>query len=220
MKTFVQSAALPQLRQFAEVGLLDGIVLSPIDLATEDPTAEIAERVGEISEEFAVPVCTPVAAVLGGDVYRDGRELARTSDSVIVQIPFLEDTIPSIRRLVAEGVRVCASYVFSGAQAFFAAKVGAMMVGVDVQELDAHGRRSADVVREIRAVLDRSGMECDLAVTAVQNSVGFSDYLLAGADTAVVSPELLNQLILHPLTDRGVDRFLSALSKRHRARTL
>lgn len=220
MKIFVQSASLQQLRQIAEAGFVDGIVLSPIDLATEDPSLDIKDRLAEVAEEFAVPVCVPVSALLGADVYRDARELARASDHAILQIPFLEDAISPIRRLVSDGVRVCASHVYSGAQAFFAAKVGAMMVSVDVQDIDAHAQHSADVVEQIRAVLDRSGLECDLSVGPAQNSVNFTEYLLAGADMAVVTPDLLNSLLVHSLTDRAVDRYLSALSKRHKPRTL
>ncbi|MGI8509164.1 MAG: transaldolase family protein [Gemmatimonadaceae bacterium] len=220
MKIFVQSASLQQIRKIVESGFADGIVLSPIDLAAEDPSIDVKDRMAEMAEEFGVPICVPVSAVLGGDVYRDGRELARASDHAIIQIPFLEDTVSAIRKLVADGVSVCATYVYSGAQAFFAAKVGATMVSVDVQDIDAHARHSAEAVEQIRAVLDRSGLECDLAVGTAQNSVNFSDYLLAGADTAVVTPELLNSLMLHSLTDRAVDRYLSALSKRHKPRSL
>lgn len=220
MKIFLQSASLEQIRRLAEIGAIDGVVLSPIDVANEEPSLEVGERLTSISDEFALPVCVPVSAVLGDDVYRDGRELARASDSVIVQIPFLEDAIPSIRRLVADGVRVCASHVYSGAQAFFAAKIGAMMISVDTQDLDAHARHSADVVAQIREVLDASDLECDLAVAHAQSAVNFTDCILAGADTIVVTPHLLDSFMVHSLTDRGVDRYLSALSKRPKPRTL
>ncbi|HEV2642387.1 MAG TPA: hypothetical protein VGT98_06760, partial [Candidatus Elarobacter sp.] len=99
-------------------------------------------------------------------------------------------------------------------------KIGATMVAVDAQDLDAHGQHSALVVSEIRAVLDAAEVECDLAVTPAQSSVSFCDHLLAGADIACVTPALMNTVMLHALTDRGVDRFLSAVSKRHKPRAL
>lgn len=220
MRVFLQSASMPQIREYADAGLADGVVLSPIDLADEDPSLEITDRLAEISRELALPVCVPVAAVAGGDIYRDGRELARASDSAIVQIPLLEDAVNPIRRLVADGVRVCATHLYSGAQAFLAAKLGAMMVAVSAVDLDAHGRHGAATVEELRAVIDRAALECDLAVTSVPSSVAFTDYLLAGADTAFVTPAMLASLMVHSLTDRSVDRYLSALSKRHKPRTL
>jgi len=220
MRVFLQSASMQQIRESADAGLADGVVLSPIDLAEEDPSLEITERLAEIGRELALPVCVPVAAVLGGDIYREGRDLARASDSAIVQIPLLEDAVQPIRKLVADGVRVCATHVYSGAQAFLAAKLGAMMVAVAAVDLDAHGRHGAAAVEEIRGVIDRAALECDLAVTSVPTSVAFTDYLLAGADTTFVTPQVLGSLMVHSLTDRGVDRYLSALSKRHKPRTL
>lgn len=220
MKIFVQSASLQQIQHTTAAGLADGVVLSPIDLALEDPAVDIKDRLADMARELALPTCVPVSAVLGDEVYDNGHELASVSDQVIVQIPFLEDTLRSIRRLATSGVRVCATHVYSGAQAFFAAKVGAMMVSVNVDDVDAHGRHSSHVVQQIRAVLDRSGLECDLSVTSARDAAAFTDYLLAGADTAVITPPQLDSLIVHSLTDRGVDRFLSDLSRRHKPRTL
>ncbi len=220
MRIFVQCASLQQISQLVDTGFADGIVVSPVDLAAEDPTADVRDWLGQMAEQLSIPVCVPVSSPLGSDVYRDGRDLARASDHVIVQIPFLEDAIGSIRKLVADGVRVCATHIYSGAQAFFAAKVGAMMVAVDAEDIDAHSHHSAGVVAQIRSVLDCAGLECDLAVGKIQNAVNFTDYLLAGADTAIIDPSLLDALMRHSLTDRAVDRYLSALSKRHKPRTL
>ncbi|HEY8309464.1 MAG TPA: hypothetical protein VIG47_02860, partial [Gemmatimonadaceae bacterium] len=101
-----------------------------------------------------------------------------------------------------------------------AAKLGASTVAIDVREIDAQGRPSTEVVAQVRAVIEKSGLECDVMVTAAQNSMSFTSYLLAGADTAIVTPELFAELMVHSLTDRGVDRDLSELSKRHKPRGL
>ena len=132
----------------------------------------------------------------------------------------MEDAVAPIRKLVGDGVRVCATHVYSGAQAFIAAKLGASMIAIDVREIDSQGRPSAEMVAQIRAVIDKCGFECDVAVTPAQNSMCFTNYLLAGADTAFVTTDLFASLMVHSLTDRGVDRYLSALSKRHKPRSL
>ena len=216
MKIFVQSAILSQLKEWADADLLDGVVLSPVDLAMDDPAASVLDRLSEIAAAFGVPVCVPVAALNGGDMYREARDIARASEHAVVLVPFVEDAVTPLRKLVSDGVSVCATHVHSGAQAFIAAKLGATMVAIDVREIDAQGRPSVDVVAEVRAVIDRSGLECDVAVTPAQNSMSFTSYLLAGADTSFVTPELFASLMVHSLTDRGVDRYLSELSKRHR----
>jgi transaldolase len=218
MKIFVQSASIAEIKEWAAADLLDGVVLSPIDLALEDPVTTVLDRLVEMTADFGVPICVSVGAINGTDIYREARDIARVSEHAVVQIPFVEDAVAPIRKLVADGVKVCATHVYSGAQAFIAAKLGASMVATDVREIDAQGRPSAELVAEIRAVIDRCGLECDVAVTPAQNSTCFTNYLLAGADIAYVTPELFSSLMVHSLTDRGVDRYLSALSKRHKPR--
>jgi transaldolase len=220
MKIFVQSAVIAQIKEWADAELLDGVVLSPLDLAADDPSANLVDRLAEIAVDFGVPICAPVTAINGAEMYREARDIARASEHAVVQIPFVEDAVAPIRKLVSDGVKVCATHVFSGAQAFIAAKLGASMIAVDVRELDSQGRPSAEMVAQIRAVIDKCGLECDVAVTPAQNSMSFTNYLLAGADTAYVTTELFSSLMVHSLTDRGVDRYLSALSKRHKPRSL
>lgn len=220
MRIFVESVVVAQIKEWAAADLLDGVVLSLLDLSEDDPSATPLERLREIASEFGVPVCVPVTVINGADIYREARDIARVSEHAVVQIPFVEDAVTPIRKLVGEGVKVCATHVYTGAQAFIAAKLGASMIAIDVRDIDAQGRPSADTVAEIRSVIDRSGLECDVAVTPAQNSTSFTDYLLAGADVAFVTPELFTSLMIHSLTDRGVDRYLSALSKRHKSRSL
>lgn len=220
MKIFVQSAVISQIREWADADLLDGVVLSPVDIALDDPSASVLDRLTEIAAGFGVPVCVPVGAINGTDIYREARDIARASEHAIVQIPFLEDAVAPMRKLVADGVGVCVTHIHSGAQAFIAAKLGASMVAIDVREIEAQGRPSADMVAQVRAVIDKCGFECDVAVTPAQNSMAFTNYLLAGADTAFVTTELFASLMIHSLTDRGVDRYLNELSKRHKPRGL
>jgi transaldolase len=220
MKIFVQSAIIAEIKEWADTNLLDGVVLSPMDLAASDPGATLIDRLAEIAVDFGVPICAPVTAINGAELYREARDIARVTEHAIVQIPFVEEAVAPIRKLVNDGVVVCATHVYSGAQAFIAAKLGASMIAVDVHQLDAQGRQSAAMVEEIRSVIDKSGLECDVAVTPAQHSVSFTDYLLAGADTAFVTNELFSSLMIHSLTDRGVDRYLSALGKRHQPRSM
>lgn len=218
MKIFVQSAVVSRIKEWADADLLDGVVLSPVELALDDPAASVLDRLAEIAVAFGVPICVPVGAINSADIYREARDIARASEHAIVQVPFVDDAVTPIRKLVGDGVRVCATHVHSGAQAFIAAKLGASMVAIDVRDIDAQGRPSVDVVAEVRAVIDRSGLECDVTVTPAQNSMSFTSYLLAGADVAFVTTELFASLMVHSLTDRGVDRDLSELSRRHRPR--
>jgi len=149
------------------------------------------------------------------EVYRDARELAKLSDNIIVQVPFVEDVVDSIYRLSADGVRVAATLVFSAAQALLAARAGARAVVVSMDDLDAAGRDAGAVLREFRGVLDGSGTEADVIALNPRTASQFGACAAAGADATAVTPDVLRDLLVHPLTDRGIDRFLRELSQRH-----
>src|SRR5580704_19321024 len=110
MKIFIQSTSLEEIRQMAGAGLMDGVMLSPSSIADAGSAGKVEEQLSAISRAFAVPICVPVSVLAEADIYREGRELARLSDHVIVQIPFVEDAIMPIRKLVAYGIKVCTSY--------------------------------------------------------------------------------------------------------------
>src|SRR5262249_45437242 len=149
---------------------------------------------------------------------RDGRDLARISDQVIVQVPFVDDAIAPIRRLSSEGVRVAATLVFTTTQAAFAAKVGASIIVVRIDELDAQGQDGTAVVRDTRALFDVNGTECDVLAALPRNASQFAACALNRADSIAVDPPTLRSLLVHPLTDRGIDRFMNDLSRRHKPR--
>jgi len=215
MNIFVESVSIDEIRQFFHAGLADGVVLRDSDYAGSG-SADGQKLISGISQEFAIPVCVEIAAVKGDDMYRDARELAKISDNIMVQLPLIEDAIEPMHRLSLEGVDVCANFVYTGAQAVLAAKAGASSVRVSLADLDAHGRVSFDVVSEIRALLEASSCECDVMVASPRTSTEFTESINAGAQTVSIAPHVLQSLLMHPLTDRGVDRFLSALSRKPR----
>jgi transaldolase len=216
MKTYIQSVSVDELRRLSQANLLDGVALTVTDLAAAEPEASTSERITEIGQAFAVPICVPVTSLSPTEIYREGRDLARASEHVVVQIPFVEDAIVPIRRLVAEGVRVCATYIYNGAQAYLAAKIGATIVMVPVDDVDAHGQPSAQIVHEIRQVIDDADLECELGVSSPRGATHFTGCLLAGADLACMTPDTVRAMMLHALTDRGVDRFMGDAAKRAR----
>lgn len=197
-------------------GFADGVVLYESDYAGSG-SPEGRELIEAIAQEFAIPVCVSVAVVASEDMYREARELAKISDTIIVQLPLVEDAIAPMHRLSAEGVDICANFVFTGAQAVLAAKAGASTVRVSLQDLDAYGRNSSDTVTEIRALLEASQCECDVMVASPATSTQFTECISAGAQIVSIRPDVLHSLLLHPLTDRGVDRFLNDLARRPKA---
>lgn len=218
MNIFVESASLEEIRTSFQSGFADGVVLSETAYSGS-ASAEGKTLIGAISQEFAVPICVDVTALQSEDIYREARELARISDNIVVQLPLVEDSIAPMHRLSLEGVGICANFVFTGAQAVLAAKAGASMVRISLNDLDEHGRTSSDAVNEIRSLLEASDCECDVMVASPVTSTQFTECITAGAQIVSIRPEVLQSLLLHPLTDRGLDRFLSGLSRRPRTRS-
>lgn len=212
MKILLATADLDEIRWAAAAGLLDGVLTTHARLRAADRND--TELLGEIARVAAVPVHAMVHAVDAEDAYRDGKELARISDQIVVQLPLVEDTLGAIRRLTNDGVRVAALLVFNAAQALLAARAGASSVVTSLEQLDAVGQSGLDLVHDLRTVFDASGTECDILVTHPADAVQFAECARAGADAVAVAPDVLRRLLVHPLTDRGLDRFLSEVAKR------
>lgn len=218
MKIFIATAKLDDIRWAHSHGLIDGVLTTPTLLTAEVHPAGAHDLLAEICGVATFPVAATVGAVNASDVYQDARELAKLSDSMIVQIPFVEDTIEAIRRLSSEGIRVTATLVFNAAQAVLAAKAGAGSVCVHIDQIDAQGQDGVEAIAGIHRVFELHGVECDVLAAMPRNAAQFTGCALAGADTIAVSTEALRALLLHPLTDRGIDQFLTDLSRTHRTR--
>lgn len=219
MNIYLETVNLDEIRNAAAAGLADGVVFSGTVSSSNGGDANTRERLEEISREFAFPVCVPVGAVTSNEIYTEARELAKVSDHVVVQIPLVEDSLVPMAKLTAEGVVVCATLVFSAAQAIIAAKTGVAAVKVTLDELDNYGQSATRTLAEIKNALEAGGEECDVMAASPRTGVQFAECAIAGADIVSIGPEILRRLVVHPLSDRGVDRFLSELARRPKART-
>jgi transaldolase len=220
MKILLDTASLDEVRWATEVGIVDGISTDPTLIAEESSTEEYHELLGELCRLTRGPVLAPVLAITADDIYRDGKELAKIADNIVVEVPVIEDGLRATARLAADGIRVTATLVFSAAQALFAAKAGAYSVSAFIGRLDDIGGDGIALIGEIRQLFDRHHVECELNAASIRTPRHFSEAALIGADTAAVPPDVLRLLLVHPLTDLGLDHFLHDWSKRvSRSRT-
>jgi transaldolase len=217
MKIYIASAALDDIRWAVENGLGDGVLTTPAMLHAASPVSNARTQLEDIVRATTLPIVASVGAVNSADIYRDGKELARISDQIIVHVPLVEDAVHGMHRLNAEGIRVAASLVFSAAQALLAAKAGATIVSAQLDQLDANGQDGVNVVTEIRAVFDQHAVECDVLGMYPRNASQFTGCALAGVDAVALAPDGVRALMLHPLTDRGLDQMLTDLSRRPRS---
>jgi len=217
MKILLASADLDDIAWAASSGFLDGVLTTPALLREQE--RDERDQLTEICHAVDAPVYVTVHAVDGEDTYRDGKELARLSDQIVVQIPLIEDAIGAVRRLSNDGVRVASLLVFNAAQAILAAKAGASCVVTPIDHLDQVGHSGIDIVRELRRAFDASGTECDVIAMRPTTAMQFAECALAGADAVAVGASVLRHLLVHPLTDRGIDQFLSDIARHHVAWT-
>jgi transaldolase len=219
MNIYLESVSVDEIANAASAGLADGVAFSHVAFSADAPDESAKERLEDISRQFALPICVPVGAVTSSGIYSEARELAKVSDHIVVQIPLVEDSLIPMAKLCAEGVVICATFVFNGAQAVIAAKAGASAVRVTLGELELYGQSGSQTLAQIKNVLDVGGEECDVMAASPRTAIEFAECATAGADIVCVTPETLRGLIVHPFSDRGVDRFLSDLAKRPKPRT-
>jgi transaldolase len=216
MKIFLATASTDDVAWGAAHGMLDGVLTTPgllADDADRDPRTHLAE----LCRIVHGPIFAAVSSVDANGAYRDGKELAKLSDQIVVQLPLVEDTLGAMRRLQADGVRVAATHVFNSAQALLAARAGASSVVMSVDRLDSAGHDGIAMIAELRTAFDASDAECDVIALHATSPSQFGACAVAGADAVAVSADLCRSLLVHPLTDRGIDEFLGDVARLRRA---
>jgi transaldolase len=216
MKIYLATASTDDVAWGASHGMLDGVITSP-GLLADDADAEMRAHLAELCRIVHGPIFASVHSVDGTNAYRDGKELAKISDQIVVQLPLVEETLGAMRRLQADGVRVSATQVFNTAQALLAARAGASSVVTAVDRLDASGHDGVTTIAGLRAAFDASDAECDVIALNASSPAQFGACAVAGADAVAVSADLCRALLVHPLTDRGIDEFLGEVARLRRA---
>jgi len=216
MKIYLATASTSDVAWGAAHGMLDGVVTSP-GLLADHADADARTHLAELCRIVHGPIFAAVNTIDAAGAYRDGRELAKLSDQIIVQVPLVEDTLGAMRRLQADGVRVAATHVFNSAQALLAARAGASSVLMAVDRLDAAGHDGVGMVAELRTAFDASDAECDVIALHAASPAQFGACAVAGADAVAVTADLCRALLVHPLTDRGIDEFLGDVARLRRA---
>jgi transaldolase len=215
MKIFLATARIDDVAWGAAHGMLDGVLTAPALLA-DDAAGDARTHLLELCRLGHGPVFAAVQNIDATGAYRDAKELAKLSDQIVVLVPLVEDTLGAMRRLNADGIRVAATHVFNTAQALLAARAGASSVVIALDQLDAAGHDAVGVVREVRRAFDSSDAECDIVAVHPASPTQFGLCACAGADAVAVTEALCRALLVHPLTDRGVEQFLSDVARLRR----
>ncbi|HEY2825460.1 MAG TPA: fructose-6-phosphate aldolase, partial [Gemmatimonadales bacterium] len=213
MKFFLDTANLGEIRWASQAGLIDGITTNPTLLAKVSGDLEPTDVLKEICSLVEGPVSAEVVAVDAAGMYAEGKELAKLADNIVVKVPMLEEGMVALRRLASDGIRVNVTLCFSSVQCLIAAKAGAAYVSPFIGRLDDVGQEGMDVIRETRTIYDNYAIETEILAASIRHPRHVAEAAMIGADVATMPPEVLRKLLLHPLTDRGLDQFLNDWSK-------
>jgi transaldolase len=218
MKIFLASASFDDVRWASSCGFLDGVLVSPSLLDGEASGAPA--RALELARLFACPVILSLGSRDAEELYREGRELSREADEVILEFPLAADTVEGMHRATGDGVNVAASMVFTSAQALLAARAGAAAVLVHINALESQGQNASATFTEMRRIFDAHRLECELFAVGPTSAGQVALCAAAGVDAVIVDASVLRDLLLHPLADRTFDALLSSTPAPSRARTV
>ncbi len=209
MELFVDSADVAEIRELAETGLVAGVTTNPTLIArTGRPLFQVLE---EICRLVPGPVSAEVTATDADAMVAEGRRLAAVAANIVVKLPLTWEGLKACRRLVAEGIHTNVTLCFSPAQALLAARAGASYVSPFVGRLDDVGEEGMGLVADILAIFRnyRDSLRTRVLAASIRHVQHVVEAARLGADIATVPPAVLRQLVRHPLTDLGLERFLA-----------
>jgi transaldolase len=211
MKFFIDTANLDEIRKAKSLGIVDGVTTNPTLLSRE--AGDPMEVLKAICSEISGPVSAEVVSLDEEGIVREGRELAKIANNIVIKIPITEDGLRAVRRLEAEGIHTNVTLVFSPMQALLAAKAGATYISAFVGRLDDVSHVGMDTVRLASQIYDTYGFDTQIIVASIRNPLHVLDAALAGADIATIPYKVITQLVQHPLTEIGIQRFLEDWKK-------
>ena len=213
MKFFIDTANLDEIREAASLGVLDGVTTNPTLLSREKGKGDFKDILKEICRIVQGPVSAEVVGKDADAMVAEARKLAKIDEHIVIKVPLLKEGLKAMGKLKAEGIRTNATLVFSANQAVLAAKAGASFLSPFVGRLDDASHYGMDLIGQIMAIFDNYDFETEVIVASVRNPLHVVEACLAGADIVTIPFKVIDQMIKHPLTEVGVQRFLEDWKK-------
>ncbi len=207
MKLFIDTANVDHIREIASLGILSGVTTNPTLVAKEG--RDFNEVLKEITEIVDGPISGEVISLEAEKMIEEGREIAKMHKNMVVKIPMTAEGLKAVRVLAKEGIKTNVPLIFSLNQALLAALAGATYVSPFVGRLDDTLHDGIEVVSDIRDVFDMYGLETEIISASIRHPQHLADSARAGAHIATVPYAVFQKALKHPLTDKGIDAFLS-----------
>jgi transaldolase len=207
MKIFIDTANVAEIREAAALGILDGVTTNPSLVAKEG--REFRPLIEEICSIVDGPVSAEVVATDLAGMVKEGKELAKIHRNIVVKIPLTREGLKAVRVLREDGIRSNVTLCFSAPQALLAAKAGAYFISPFIGRLDDVGQEGMELIEQVVTIYRNYHFKTEVLVASVRHPIHVVQAALLGADICTIPFKVIDQLVKHPLTDLGLERFLA-----------
>jgi len=211
MKFFLDTANVKQIKEAAGWGILDGVTTNPSLVAKEN--AKFEDLIKEICGIVLGPVSVESVSTKAEDIIQESRQLAAMADNVVVKIPICLEGLKATKVLSQEEIHINTTLIFSSMQALLAAKAGTRYVSPFIGRLDDICHSGMNLVDEIVTIFDNYGIDTEIIVGSIRHPLHVVEAAMIGADIATIPFGVIEKLVKHPLTDIGMEKFLSDWKK-------
>ncbi len=213
MQLFIDTANLEEIKTVAKWGIISGVTTNP-SLMARETGADFKTTIQTICSYIDGPVSAEVISLKAKDMVKEGEKIAKWHDNVVIKIPTTEDGLEAIYQLTQKDISTNATLVFSANQALMVASAGATYASPFVGRIDDMGQEGMVVLQEIMDIMNVYGFETQIISASLRHTRHVTDSALAGADIATVPFKVLKQMIKHPLTDAGIEKFMQDWAKK------
>lgn len=206
MKFFADTADLDAIKDLADLGMLDGVTTNPSIIAKSG--AQFLEVIPEICKLTDGPVSAEVASTDFDTMMKEAEKLAGLADNVCVKLPLTEAGLKTCRRLSDQNIMTNVTLCFSANQALLAAKAGATFISPFIGRLDDIGQNGMDLIADIVTIYDQYMFDTQVLAASIRHPQHVLEAAKLGADVATLPPQVIKQMVRHPLTDKGLEAFV------------
>ncbi len=211
MKFFIDTANLNEIKEAYDLGVLDGVTTNPSLMAKEGIKGHdnIRGHYKAICNIVDNNVSAEVIATDYDNIIKEGKELAKIDDKIVVKVPMIKDGVKAIKKFTSEGIRTNCTLVFSAGQAILAAKAGASYVSPFIGRLDDISHEGMDLIAQLRIIYDNYAFDTEILAASVRHAIHLIQCAEIGADVVTCPLNVITGLLKHPLTDIGLEKFLA-----------
>jgi transaldolase len=211
MKFFIDTANIEEIKEAASLGILDGVTTNPSLVSKEGK--DFRKLLDEILKIVDGPVSAEVISTDYEGIMKEGRDLAKIHKNIVVKVPLIKEGLKAVKTLTGEGIKVNVTLCFSPTQAILAAKAGATYISPFVGRLDDISTSGMDLISQIVQIYMNYDFKTEVLVASVRHPMHVVEAALMGADICTVPFSVINKMFNHPLTDNGLEKFLSDWEK-------